>query len=229
MSAVFGFQSGLGLGPIPALDWSQWKGSTVLVQPFFSTANQLLGMVLSAPIIIGFCASAGCSILDFLVRDQVLTHFDDLFSLSSPSLLSLHHPTGYGNVLNTGYFPMVSNRIFSNTGAAYNVSRILNDKKELDLKSYQSYSQPYMAASNIVLYAAFFAAYSSVITHTLLYHRKEISNGFKAAYKSIRAGQKGNLAFKDWHNQTMAQVRPLPTSLSLSRCTDSLLSILAQT
>lgn len=53
-----------------------------------------------------------------------------------------------------------------------------------------------MAASNIVLYGCFFAAYSSVVTHTLLYHRKEIVNGFKTAYKSIRAGQAGNLAFK---------------------------------
>lgn len=67
-----------------------------------------------------------------------------------------------------------------------------------------------MAASNIVLYCCFFAAYSSVVTHTLLYHRKEISNGFKTAYKSIRAGQQGNLAFKDYHNQAMSKYKEVP-------------------
>jgi uncharacterized membrane protein YtjA (UPF0391 family) len=71
-------------------------------------------------------------------------------------------------------------------------------------------ADPPAPSSSVVLYTCFFAAYSAVVVHTLLYHRKEISNGFKVAYKSIRAGQKGNLSFKDWHNQTMAQYDEVP-------------------
>ena len=57
---------------------------------------------------------------------------------------------------------------------------------------------------------AFFAVYTATIVHTLLYHRKEIANGFKIAYKSIRAGQKGNAAFKDYHNQAMSRYAEVP-------------------
>ena len=90
------------------------------------------------------------------------------------------------------------------------MSKILTADKTLDHAKYEAYSKPYMAASNLVLYGAFFAVYSTTIVHTLLYHRKEISNGFKVAYKSIRAGQKGNAAFKDYHNQTMANYAEVP-------------------
>jgi hypothetical protein len=116
----------------------------------------------------------------------------------------------YANVWNTGYLPMVSNRIFANTGKLYNVTRILDSEQQLDVEKYSAYSEPHMAASNIVLYCCFFAAYSSVVTHTILYHRKEIANGFKTAYKSIRAGQQGNLAFKDYHNQAMSKYKEVP-------------------
>jgi hypothetical protein len=52
-----------------------------------------------------------------------------------------------------------------------------------------------MASSNLVTYAAFFAAYSATVVHTIIYHRREISDGFATAYKSIRSGQQGNAAF----------------------------------
>lgn len=57
VNAVFGSISGLGLNPIPPLDWSQFYGSTVLVLPFFSTLNQFIGMLAAAPFIIG-CVAA---------------------------------------------------------------------------------------------------------------------------------------------------------------------------
>lgn len=65
-----------------------------------------------------------------------------------------------------------------------------------------------MAASNLVTYAAFFAAYSATVIHTILYHRKEIADGFKNAYRSIRAGQRGNAAFKDYHSMFYLCSRP---------------------
>ncbi|KAL7416350.1 OPT-domain-containing protein [Mrakia frigida] len=116
----------------------------------------------------------------------------------------------YGNVWDTGYFPLNSNRIFDNTGARYNVSKILTPEKQLDHAKYSAYSKPYMAASNLVLYGAFFALYTATIAHTILYHRKEIVNGFKVAYKSIRAGEKGTASFKDYHSQAMSKYAEVP-------------------
>jgi hypothetical protein len=57
VAAVFGTIGGLGLNPIPTLDWSQFFGTTVMVQPFFSTANQFLGMLITGPIILGWVHS----------------------------------------------------------------------------------------------------------------------------------------------------------------------------
>lgn len=52
--AVFGQLSGVGFNPIPTLDWNQFGYNYPLVLPFFSTANQFLGTLIAAPIILGF-------------------------------------------------------------------------------------------------------------------------------------------------------------------------------
>lgn len=69
-------------------------------------------------------------------------------SLFPLSLLLL----GYANVWNTAYFPMISNRIFANDGGYFNVTKVLDENRNLDVDAYKAYSEPYMAASNIVLY-----------------------------------------------------------------------------
>ncbi|KAL7416455.1 OPT-domain-containing protein [Mrakia frigida] len=116
--------------------------------------------------------------------------------ISAPIILAVW----YTNLFDTAYFPMSDN-----------VTMILDQEtKRLDVAQYEAYSKPYMAASNLVLYAAFFAIYTATVVHTVLYHRAEIYNGFKIAYKSIRAGEKGNASFLDWHNRAMMRYPEVP-------------------
>lgn len=52
----------------------------------------------------------------------------------------------FSNSWFTAYMPINSNHTFSNTGKAFNVTKILTDGK-LDEAKYQEYSQPWMSAS----------------------------------------------------------------------------------
>lgn len=52
----------------------------------------------------------------------------------------------YGNGWNTGYLPINSNYAFDNTGASFNVSKILDADNNFDDAKYQQYSQPWMSA-----------------------------------------------------------------------------------
>ena len=78
----------------------------------------------------------------------------DLVSLTlfTPSRNPLARSLDPLQVYDTGYFPVVSNRIFANNGKAYNITKILGADKTLDHAKYANYSKPYMAASNLMMY-----------------------------------------------------------------------------
>ncbi|KAK0191685.1 OPT-domain-containing protein [Armillaria mellea] len=79
--------------------------------------------------------------------------------------------------------PINSNGVFDNTGARYNVSMAVDEHSLFDEASYKAYSPAYLAAGNILLYGFFFATYAATISHTILYHRREIAMGFKSLWK----------------------------------------------
>jgi hypothetical protein len=199
-------------------------GTTVLVQPFFSTASQFTGMLISAPIILGLWYSplfdTGYFVRLFIFSFEQDDRNADVSFLFVPLASQ----------------PMISNRIFANDGGYFNVTMILDENKLLDVEKYSAYSKPYMASSNvsllafglnatsksdfftssphsqlqIILYGGFFAIYVATVVHTILYHRREIMGGFRTAYKSIRAGEKGNASFKDYHNRAMMAYNEVP-------------------
>ncbi|KIY65641.1 OPT-domain-containing protein [Cylindrobasidium torrendii FP15055 ss-10] len=111
------------------------------------------------------------------------------------------------NVWYTGYLPINSNGVFDNTGARYNVSLAVDDNTLFDHEAFKQYSPAYLAASNILLYGFFFAAYSSTISHSILYHRHEIWQGFKniLARKSFTADAK-----YDVHSRLMSKYKEVP-------------------
>lgn len=78
-------------------------------------------------------------------------------------------PIFYSNVWNTAYFNINSSHTFDNTGALYNVSRILNADYTLNVEDYEAYSQPYLSASYAVVYMAFFATYLAVSSQFSLF------------------------------------------------------------
>lgn len=92
----------------------------------------------------------------------------------------------YTNTWNTGYLPINNNRVYDHFGKLYNVSRTLDSRGLMDLDKYRQYSAPYMSAGNILTYGSFFAIYSAVVTHVILYHRYELTMGFKNLFRGLR-------------------------------------------
>ncbi|KAH8923159.1 OPT superfamily oligopeptide transporter, partial [Atractiella rhizophila] len=95
--------------------------------------------------------------------------------IAFPVILAVY----FTNTFYTSYLPLNSNGVYDNTGKRYNVSRIVNDAGHFDLEAYKQYSPAYLAASQSLVYGFFFAAYTSTITHSILYHRHEIVYGLR--------------------------------------------------
>src|SRR6187551_1137989 len=85
----------------------------------------------------------------------------------------------FTNTWNTGYIPINTNVIHDHFGLRYNVTRAVDEHGMFDYDKYMDYSAAYMGAGNTLIYGAFFAVYSAVVTHVILFHRYEISMGFK--------------------------------------------------
>ncbi|KAF7536611.1 hypothetical protein G7Z17_g13018 [Cylindrodendrum hubeiense] len=92
----------------------------------------------------------------------------------------------YGNLYDTGYLPINTNRVYDHFGKHYNVSLAVNDRGLFDSEKYAAYSPPFLGAGNVVIYMFFFGIYTSTLTYAALYHRREIVTGFKGLINSFR-------------------------------------------
>ncbi|KAL1969891.1 hypothetical protein VTN77DRAFT_7400 [Rasamsonia byssochlamydoides] len=115
-------------------------------------------------------------------------------------------PVYFANVWNTAYFPINSYDVFDNTGNQYNVSRIINADFSLNVEAYEAYSPAYLSSAYAILYASFFAIYLATVVHVVLYNRKEILSGFKAAFK----WRSGRDEYNDVHNRLMKAYKEVP-------------------
>lgn len=79
------------------------------------------------------------------------------------------------------FLPIQSSESYDNTGAIYNVTRILDANKHFNETAYQNYSPLFLPTQFALAYGLSFAAVSAVIIHVGLYHGKEIWNQFKMA------------------------------------------------
>lgn len=105
----------------------------------------------------------------------------------------------YKNVWFSAYLPVLSSSTFDNTGAKYNVTRVLTDNS-FDLAKYQSYSPMFISMAYSLSYGLNFAAVTGIVVHTFLYNRKEIWSRFKDS----RAGG------EDVHKRLMRAYREVP-------------------
>lgn len=87
----------------------------------------------------------------------------------------------YTNTYWTQYLPIASVHSFDNTGATYNVSRILTPEKTLDIAAYKEYSPIFLGSFFTITYGLSFATLSAVIVHTAIFHGSEIIERFKLA------------------------------------------------
>lgn len=80
----------------------------------------------------------------------------------------------YTGALYSEYLPMSTGGSFDNTGAAYNVSKILTPEYTLDPVKYAEYSPLFLSTTFALAYGLSFAAIIAVVIHTGLYHGAEI-------------------------------------------------------
>jgi hypothetical protein len=78
----------------------------------------------------------------------------------------------YTNVWHAKTYPIVSNRVFDNTGHVYNVTKVLDKTLHFNETAYKLYSEINLSVGYMVLYIATFATVSALIIHTILYHGK---------------------------------------------------------
>ncbi|OBZ72977.1 Sexual differentiation process protein isp4 [Grifola frondosa] len=80
----------------------------------------------------------------------------------------------YTNTWYAMYMPISTRTSYDNTGAAYDVTRILTPESTLDLAKYEAYSPLFLSTTFAMTYGLSFASITSTIMHTILYFRKQI-------------------------------------------------------
>ncbi|KAI9593425.1 oligopeptide transporter 4-like protein [Syncephalis fuscata] len=108
----------------------------------------------------------------------------------------------YTNVWDIQRFPIVSADVLDHAGNEYDIAAVLNPKTmTLDLDKYAARGNAHFSYFFTLTYGAGFAALSSVVVHTVLYHGREIL----ARLKDARAGH------EDVHARLMKQYKEVPS------------------
>lgn len=84
----------------------------------------------------------------------------------------------YSGIWSARFLPMSDSTTYDNTGASYNVSRILTSKFTLDEAGYKAYSPLFLSTTFAMSYGLSFAAIASLIVYTYLNHGKQIWSQF---------------------------------------------------
>ncbi|THH00783.1 hypothetical protein EW026_g1809 [Hermanssonia centrifuga] len=80
----------------------------------------------------------------------------------------------YTNTWFAAYLPISSTHSFDNTGASYDVTRIIDGSTSFDLEKYKAYSPLFLSTTFALSYGLSFASITATLTHTFLYFRKQI-------------------------------------------------------
>lgn len=80
----------------------------------------------------------------------------------------------YTGVWYAEFLPMSDSSTYDNTGATYNVTRVLTPQFTLDEAAYKSYSPLFISTTFAMSYGLSFAAIASLIVYTYLHHGSTI-------------------------------------------------------
>ena len=98
------------------------------------------------------------------------------------------------------YMPISSRDSYDNTGAPYNVTKILTEDNTLDLEKYKAYSPLFLSTTFALSYGLSFASITATLTHAFLYYRKQIwTQARKAMHEQ-----------PDIHARLMSRYRQVP-------------------
>jgi OPT family oligopeptide transporter len=80
----------------------------------------------------------------------------------------------YSNTWYSQYIPISDANSYDNMLQQYDVTKILNDDYTLNLQKYKEYSPIFLSTTFILQYGLSFAATTALITHTALYHGRDL-------------------------------------------------------
>lgn len=117
----------------------------------------------------------------------------------------------YTNYKWSGYLPINSNALFTNTGDPYSVQKVLNKNSVFDNDKYQVYGPPFYTAANLVVYGAFFAIYPFTIVFVFVSNWKLIKFAFTGLWGLIRNFRKSTYeGFNDPFSRSMTKYKEVP-------------------
>ncbi|KAJ6496043.1 OPT-domain-containing protein [Mycena sanguinolenta] len=131
-----------------------------------------------------------------IMTDPLINPFFTTFNLFLGALITFPIIVAiwYTNTWNTGYLPINSHvRADACSEIGSSCDTLFNQTM------YENYSPAYLSASNAIIYGGFFALYTATLSHTFLYHRREIIHGFR----SILSRDKTSGMHKDVHVRLM--------------------------
>jgi len=90
------------------------------------------------------------------------------------------------NVMHSAYMPILSAAVWDNRGKTYDVSKILTPDFLFDEAAYNNYSRVYLPITYVLSYALQFAALTALLSHTGLWHGKDIWRQWRRSWAEIR-------------------------------------------
>jgi OPT family small oligopeptide transporter len=106
----------------------------------------------------------------------------------------------YTNVWDGAYLPILSSKTYDNTGAKYDVLRVLTPEGTFNETAYKEYSPLMISTTFAISYGLSFASITSTITHTFLFYRKQIWSQLRRSLKEQ----------PDIHARLMSRYNPVP-------------------
>lgn len=104
----------------------------------------------------------------------------------------------YTNTWYTAYLPLMTADVYDNTGADYNVTKVVTAAGTLDPAAYAQYSPPFLSATFAFVYGLSFASITAVLVHVYLWHGPDI-------WAALKGGRK-----LDIHGRLMLAYRKTP-------------------
>lgn len=90
----------------------------------------------------------------------------------------------YTNALDAQKFPAMSSDTFDDTGAVYNISRIMTPHFHLNQTAMDNYSKPYWSTSYVFYFFWGFAASTGAMLYSVLWYGKDCAAIFMNAFKN---------------------------------------------
>ncbi|KAK9475999.1 OPT oligopeptide transporter protein-domain-containing protein [Lipomyces japonicus] len=128
------------------------------------------------------------------------------YFLSSFAVIGMY----WSNYKYTAYMPINSNTLMTNTGAAYNVQKVITDGL-LDEKKYQKYSPPYYSAGSLLNTGANYFFHTIAVTAIFMKEWKVLYQCFKDVIQDFREPSRSNYSrFHDTHSRMMSKYKEVP-------------------